>query len=147
MYMKSCVVDESSQRIETVTFGPVSVLPAWQRRGIGAALIRHSSKIALDNGCKAIIIQGHPHNYCKHGFKSAKDCNISDAEGRFPYSLLVLELEKGVFAGRSWRYHASDAYKFDANAAAEFDQQFAPRQKEYRYTQEEFHIASRAYLE
>ena len=146
MYARSWVVDASNHRLETVTFGPISVLPAWQRQGVGGALIRHTSKIALDNGYKAIIIHGHPHNYCKHGFKSAKDYNISDAEGRFPYSLLVLELEKGFFAGHSWRYHTSDAYNIDAQAAAEFDKQFAPKQKEYRYTQEEFHIASRAYL-
>ncbi len=146
MYTRSWVADASNQRIETATFGPISVLPAWQRQGIGGALIRHSSKIALEHGYKAIIIHGHPHNYCKHGFKSSMDFNISDAEGKFPYSLLVLELEKGVFAERNWRYLTSDAYNIDAHAAAEFDKQFPPKQKEYRYTQEEFHIASRAYL-
>jgi putative acetyltransferase len=146
MYTKSYVVDESGNRIDTITFGPISVLPGYQRQGVGSALIKHSIKIAIKKTCKAIIIQGHPHNYCKHGFKSSKDLNISDSEGKFPYSLLVLELEKGIFHGENWKYYSSNVYALDENAAADFDKQFEPRKKEYKYTQEEFSIACRAYL-
>ncbi len=146
MYTKSSVVAESSHRIETATFGPISVLPAFQRQGIGSALIHHSRKVALEKGYKAIIIQGSPHNYCKHGFKSSKDYNISDAEGKFPYGLLVLELEKGIFEGRCWRYYSSDVYNIDVNAVDEYDKLFGHKKKEYKSTQEEFRIASRAYL-
>ena len=146
MYARSFIVDESNNRIETVTFGPISVLPAFQRQGVGTALIRHSAKLALESGYKVIIIQGHPHNYCKHGFKSSKDYNISDAEGKFPYSLLVLELEKGFLEEHSWKYHSSDVYDIDSQAADEYDKLFEVKKKEYQYSQEEFHIASRAYL-
>jgi putative acetyltransferase len=34
MYMKSCVVDESNHRLETVTFGPISVLPPGKGRAL-----------------------------------------------------------------------------------------------------------------
>ena len=146
MYTKSHIMDESNNRIETTTFGPVSVLPASQRQGIGSALISHSKKVASEKGYKVIIIQGHPHNYCKHGFKNAKDYHISDAEGKFPYSLLTIELEKGVLEGHNWRYFSSNVYDIDVNAAHEFDKMFEYKKKEYKYTQEEFHIASRAYL-
>ena len=71
MYTKSCIVDESNNRIETTTFGPISVLPTFQRQGVGSALIGHSKKVAFEKGYNIIIIQGHPHNYCKHGFKSS----------------------------------------------------------------------------
>jgi len=97
-------------------------------------------------GYKVIVIYGHPHNYCKHGFKGSKDSNVSNAEGKFPYSLLVLELEKGTLEGHQWKYHESDVYNIDNNAAEEFDQLFEFRAKEYRYTQEEFRIACRAYI-
>jgi len=146
MYTKSHIMDESNNRIETTTFGPVSVLPASQRQGIGSALISHSKKVASEKGYKVIIIQGHPHNYCKHGFKNAKDYHISDAEGKFPYSLLTIELEKGVLEGHNWRYFSSNVYDIDVNAAHEFDKMFEYKKKEYKYTQEEFSIAIRAYL-
>ena len=146
MYTKSHIVDESNNRIETITFGPISVLPAFQRQGVGSALIRHSKKGAFERGYKVIIIEGHPHNYCKHGFKSSKDYNISDAEGKFPYGLLVLELEKGVLEEHNWRYYSSNVFNIDSNAADEYDKLFEVKKKEYKYTQEEFLIASRAYI-
>jgi putative acetyltransferase len=146
MFAKSGLVDESKNRMETASFGPISVLPEFQRQGVGSALIGHSMKAALALGYKIIVIHGHPHNYCKHGFKGSKDLNISEADGKYPYSLLVLELEQGLLPGRKWKYEPSAAYDFDPDAADAFDKQFEPRAKEYRYTQEEFRIASRAYI-
>ncbi len=147
MYTKSYIIDGTSNRIETITFGPISVLPEYQRQGVGSALIQHSKNIAFENNYKAIIIQGHPHNYCKHGFRSSKDYNISDSEGKYPYSLLAVELQKGILNGRNYKYYLSDVYTSDANATDEFDKQFDFKKKEYKYTQEEFSIARRAYIE
>lgn len=146
MYTKSYIIDGSNNRIETITFGPISVLPEYQKQGVGAALIGHSKRVAREVGHKAIIIQGHPQNYCKHGFKSCRDYNISDAEGKYPYSLLVLELEPEILKGTGWRYYSSDVYNLDVAAAGEYDKRFGFKKKEYRYTQEEFSIASRAYI-
>ncbi len=147
MYTKAHLVDETGNQVGIATFGPISVLPACQRRGIGSALISRSKQAAFEMGYKAIVIHGHPHNYCKHGFKGSKDYHISNAEGKFPYSLLVLELEKGFLEGHAWRYSESEVYSLDPKAAQEYDALFEPKKKEYRYSQEEFHIASRAYIE
>lgn len=148
MYTKSYLIDDSdpSNRLDIITFGPVCVLPEYQRRGVGSKLIGHTLKIAKENDYKAVIIQGHPGNYCKHGFKSSKDFGISDSDGKYPYSLLALELEKGVFKEKQWKYYSSDVYEVDSKAAEKFDTQFEPKKKEYSYTQEEFFIACRAYL-
>ncbi len=146
MYTKSNLIDEADNKVEITTFGPISVLPAYQRQGIGSALISHSRQIMMKMGYKAIVIYGHPHNYCKHGFKGSKDYGISNAEGKFPYSLLVLELEKGFLEGHKWRYFESEVYSVDSMAAEEYDKFFKAKKKEYRYSQEEFHIASRAYI-
>ncbi|HPS58667.1 MAG TPA: N-acetyltransferase [Spirochaetota bacterium] len=147
MYTKSHLVNESGEKIIVITFGPVSVLPEYQKKGIGFALIQHSIKKATADCYKAIVIQGHPYNYCKHGFKSSKDFNISDAEGRYPYSLLVLELEKGCLEGHTWKYYPSEVFNLNENDAEEFDKSFSHKKKEYRYSQEEFKIACRAYIE
>ena len=146
MYTRSYFIDGINNRIETITFGPISVLPKYQKQGVGSALIGHTKQVAVEAGHKAIIIEGHPHNYCKHGFKSSRDYNVSNAEGRYPYSLLVLELEPGMLRGTGWRYYSSEVYNIDVAAASEYDKQFGYKKKEYRYTQEEYSIASRAYI-
>jgi putative acetyltransferase len=146
MYTRAYLVDERDNKVEIVTFGPVSVLPGLQRQGIGTALISHSRQVAIEMGYKTIVIHGHPQNYCKHGFKGSKNYRISDAEGKFPYSLLALELEEGFLAGHEWRYFESEAYSIDPQAAEEYDKLFTPKKKEYRYSQEEFRIASGAYI-
>ncbi len=146
MYTKSCVVDEQQNKIDTVTFGPVCVLPGYQRKGIGTALINHTKEIAIRNKNTAIIILGHPHNYCTHGFKNCIDFNISNSDGRFPYGQLVLELEKGIFEGRKWKFYYSPVYEINAAEVELFDTQFPEKNKEYRPSQEEFSIAVRAFL-
>ncbi|MDY6930395.1 MAG: N-acetyltransferase [Halobacteriota archaeon] len=146
MYTKSFVVDEDQNKIETITFGPLSVLPEYQRKGIGTALIKHTKEIALKNKLNAIIILGHPHNYCKHGFKNSIDLNISNSEGKFPYAQLALELEKGIFEEKKWKFYYSSAYEIDASEVEKFDDQFPKKDKEYRASQEEFLIAIRAFL-
>ena len=147
MYTKSYVISEDQQKIETITFGPLCVLPQYQRKGVGTALINYTKEIAVKNKSKAIIIYGNPKNYCKHGFKNGKDYNISNPQGRYPLGLLVLELEKGVFEGRTWKYYYSSAYDIDAKEAEKFDALFPPKKKEWKPSQEEFSIAIRAYLD
>ena len=148
MYTKSFLADavDSAHRLETVMFGTVSVLPEFQRRGVGSAIMQHSIRKAKEYGFNAIVIHGDPHNYCRHGFKSARDFRISDTEGRYPYGLLALVLKEGLLDGHDWRYHYSDVYNVDNNKADEFDKQFARKKKEFRYTQEVFSIGCRAYL-
>ncbi len=101
MYTRSWLIDELGGELEIVSFGPVCVLPELQRKGVGGALIRHTLELATAQGAKAVVILGDPHNYCKHGFKSSKDLNISDLNGDYPNGMLALELEAGALAGRT----------------------------------------------
>lgn len=146
MYTKAKLINELDEIIEVISFGPVSVLPQYQRQGVGSKLIQHSIKIATQNGCKAILILGHPKNYCKHGFKNGKDLMISDAEGKYPFGQLALELEKGILEGHNWKSQYSTVYEIDKSNFEEYDATFEFKEKEYNYTQEEFSIAIRAYL-
>ena len=146
MYTKSWLVDESGKETDILTFGPICVLPEYQRKGIGSALILHTKAIAIKMGEKAIVIFGDSHNYCKHGFKSAKDLNISDMNGNYPYGMLAIELEEGALAGHDWKYRDSAVYDVDEKDSDEFDQGFVKKEKGYRYTQEIFSIAIRSYV-
>ena len=146
MYMKSSLEAENGETLDTITFGPVSVLPKFQKQGIGATLIRYSLKKATADNYNAVIIYGHPHNYCKHGFKSSRDFNIATKAGKYPSSLLVLELKKEVLKGHSWKYIDSDVYKLKDEEVEAFDATFEHKEKGYSYTQEEFSISCRSFL-
>ena len=146
-YAKSHVINEQNMKLDTLTFGPVSVLPQYQRKGVGSALIKHTIEIAHNRNYAGIIIYGNPGNYVKHGFKSSKDHNISNSEGKFPFSLLVLELKKDVFKNHKWKFCESDVYNISETETEEYDKKFTPKIKAYKYTQEEFYIACRAFLE
>ncbi|HOI21661.1 MAG: N-acetyltransferase [Spirochaetia bacterium] len=147
MYTASKLIDDEGGFVDTITFGPVSVLPEFQRLGIGSMLIWKTIDEARVRRDKAVIIYGHPKNYCKFGFKSSRDYNIASMDGRFPYSLLALELEKGVLGSAAWRYQESEVYNVDADKAEEFDKTFEYKEKRYQYSQEEFKMSRRAFIE
>jgi putative acetyltransferase len=50
--------------------GPVSVLPAYQRQGIGKALIREGLSRLKDMKAQGCCLVGHPDYYKKFGFKN-----------------------------------------------------------------------------
>ena len=50
--------------------GPVSVLPEYQRQGIGKALIEEGLKRLKDMGAQGCCLVGHPEYYKKFGFKN-----------------------------------------------------------------------------
>ncbi len=146
MYTKAWLVNEDGEEKEIICFGPVSVLPEFQHKGVGSMLIRHTINVAAKNNKKGIVIFGDPHNYCKHGFKSARDYNISDMNGEFPYGMLALELEGNAFSGHNWKFKYSDVYNIDEKEAGEFDKSFSRKEKSYQPSQDIFSIAFRAYL-
>jgi putative acetyltransferase len=50
--------------------GPVSVLPAYQRQGIGEALIREGPSRLKDMNAQGCCLVGHPGYYRKFGFRN-----------------------------------------------------------------------------
>jgi predicted N-acetyltransferase YhbS len=69
MYTASKLIDDEGGFVDTITFGPVSVLPEFQRLGIGSMLIWKTIDEARVRRDKAVIIYGHPKNYCKFGLR------------------------------------------------------------------------------
>lgn len=142
MYTRSRLVDETGAEKEIVTFGPLSVLPEYQRRGYGKKLLEHSLEKAVGMGFEAAVIFGNPENYVTAGFKSCKKYNVALSGGIYPVPLLVKELKEGTLAGKSFIYKESTAYDFDPKKAEEFDKTFEQMPKEYRPSQELFYIYS-----
>jgi putative acetyltransferase len=50
--------------------GPVSVLPAYQRQGVGKALIREGLARLKDTKAQGCCLVGHPEYYRQFGFKN-----------------------------------------------------------------------------
>jgi putative acetyltransferase len=50
--------------------GPVSVLPEYQRQGIGKALVREGLSRLKDMNARGCCLVGHPEYYRKFGFKN-----------------------------------------------------------------------------
>ena len=142
MYTKSCLTDETGNTKESLTFGPLAVLPEFQRKGVGKAILERSFEIAKHLGYEVIVIFGSPANYVARGFKSSRKFNISLEGDFFPTAMLVKELKKGVLDGRKMIFFESSAFHFDSSEAEKFDSLFPQKIKEYRTSQEEFYIYS-----
>ena len=147
MYTRSYLLDDEDNRLDTITFGPVCVHPEFQYRGVGTALITQTLALAVSMGEVGVIILGSPSNYCRHGFVSSKDFNISNPERRFPFGQLACELQKGVFDGRARRFFCSPVYDVEQNDVDRFDRNFPQKEKRTKSSQVEFSIAVRAYLD
>ncbi len=142
MYAKSKLISANGSQKDILTFGPVSILPEFQRKGFGKKLIEHSFEIAIKLGYEMIVIFGNPGNYLSSGFKSCKRFNISMGNNIFPTAMLVKGLvEKGPYTEK-WTYHESPAYNIDKAKAELFDAEFEPMKKESRPGHEEFFILS-----
>ena len=59
--------------------GPVSVLPAHQRTGIGSALIHEGLARLRGLGAKGCCLVGHPEYYPRFGFANAPDLTLEGA--------------------------------------------------------------------
>jgi len=89
-------IERDGATIEAAALAPVSVLPAFQRQGMGAALIRRGNERCRALGLRAIVVLGDPAYYSRFGF-SAKAAESLDA----PFSgapFMALELEPGALS-------------------------------------------------
>lgn len=141
MYTKAKLIDESGVEKEILSFGPVSILPEYQRRGYGKKLIEYSFEKAAALGYDVIVIFGNPGNYVSLGFKSCKKYNVCLENGIYPTAMLVKELKPGTLDGRKWVY-LSSVFDIDKKEAERFDEGFEPWEKKYQPSQEEFYIYS-----
>ncbi|MBV5312823.1 MAG: N-acetyltransferase [Prolixibacteraceae bacterium] len=70
------VIDNGQQQFKSLVLGPVSVLPEFQKQGIGGALIRAGHQKATELGFQSVILIGHPEYYPRFGYKTASSWGI-----------------------------------------------------------------------
>jgi len=86
--------------------GPVAVMPARQRQGIGSALVLAGLEECRRLGVAGSVVVGHPEYYPRFGYTRASafglTCQFEVADDVF----MALELVKGAFDGGGLiRYH------------------------------------------
>lgn len=147
MYTQSRLVDESGTEKEILTFGPVSILPEYQRQGYGKLLLDYSFQEALRLGYSIIVIFGNPSNYVNRGFKSCKKYNIALEDGTFPTAMMAKVLTSVDYLdGRRWTYYSSPIMDVDEKEAENFDKNFEQMTKGYQASQDEFYIYSHSFV-
>jgi putative acetyltransferase len=83
--------------------GPMAVLPEYQGRGTGSALVRAGLAECARLGHQVVFVLGHPEFYPRFGFAPARplglECEWDVPEGVF----MVAELKESAVGGRSGR--------------------------------------------
>lgn len=91
--------------------GPMAVLPAQQRKGIGSALVRAGLKRCRESRVQAVVVLGHPHFYPRFGFEPASGFGLRCEYDVPDEVFMAMELQTGILDGVSGlvRYHAAFA--------------------------------------
>jgi predicted N-acetyltransferase YhbS len=69
-------IDNGHQKFQSLILAPVSVLPEFQKQGIGGSLIRAGHLKAIELGFQSVILVGHPDYYPRFGYKPASRWGI-----------------------------------------------------------------------
>jgi predicted N-acetyltransferase YhbS len=56
--------------VQAVSLGPIAVLPAYQRQGVGGALVEEGHRAAAAKGCTVCYLVGHATYYPRFGYRT-----------------------------------------------------------------------------
>ena len=106
VYAQTRIIN-SDKTYSVLTFGPISVLPAYQHKGLGSKLINHTKILA----------------------KESKHYNITDKAGNSHPALLVLELYPNALNGIAGMFDEGENYNTNEAELAEFEKRFTKKEK------------------
>ena len=133
VYAKGKLKLENGNIREILIFGPVSVLPEYQKKGYGEKLINYTIEKAKELGFDAIVITGNPNYYKKFGFESCSKYKIYyeglDKNEEAPFFMIKI-LNDNNIENLKGIYSDPDCYKADEKELEEFDKKFPFKIKE-----------------
>lgn len=109
--LKSYIDGDDGKRYETLSLELISVLPQYQRAGVGSQLIAEVKRIASQSGRRAILLCGNPAFYRKQGFEAAEKYGIRNSENMFFDALHVFGLYEGALERLAGKYCENEIYK------------------------------------
>lgn len=108
------LVEIDGQPIRALALAPLGISPAYQRRGVGAALARAGLDLAREQGWVAVIVLGHPDYYSRFGFRADLAAGF-----RAPFAgpaFMALELRAGALSGLKGRIIYPVSFGIDEDA-------------------------------
>lgn len=132
IYYSKAVVRGSAGETQVITFGPLSVEPEYQGRGVGGALLNHTLRLAREAGFRAVIIFGEPEYYPRFGFERMDKYGITTPEGKNFDAFMGLELYPGALKGVSGAFFEGDVFrKLERDEVARMNTEFEPLNELY----------------
>lgn len=132
MYVRSEIRTDDGRILPIMTFGPISIAPAWQRQGYGRLLVDTSLAMAREMGAGAVAITGNPDVYGGSGFVAGKAKGIRYEEDPEADYFLIRELEPGFLDGITGTFRDPEGYFACEKQPEEFEQfeaLFPPKEK------------------
>lgn len=127
VYSKAKIINEDNI-YETIVFGPVSVAPKYQNRGIGSLLINHTLQKAKEMGFKSVIIFGNPDYYRRFGFENAQKYGITTRDGENFDPFMALELVQDGLKGVKGKFFEFEGIDY-VNGLDDFDKAVPYKEK------------------
>jgi putative acetyltransferase len=87
-------IDRSDGPIIGSGLAPMAVIPEFQRKGIGSALVRAGIDRLRRSGCSFVVVVGHPEYYPRFGFVAASTYAVGCQWDGIPdeaFMILVLQ--------------------------------------------------------
>lgn len=132
---KAKVVDSLNKEYEVLCVGPLSVLPDFQKKGIGGKLMKESIKIAKRLGFRGMILFGNPDYYHRFGFKNAKEFGITTKDYQNFDPFMTLELFENSLIDVGGRFIEDESFNVNEDELNEFEKQFPYKEKQVTDTQ------------
>jgi len=94
-------IESGNTSFEALGLGPMSILPSYQRKGVGSQLVRTGLQECKRLGHEVVVVLGHSDYYPRFGFVPASTYGIKSSYDVPDEVFMALELRKGALSGRS----------------------------------------------
>lgn len=123
----NATVTTSDITIPVLNIGPVSVMPEYQRQGVGKTMMTELIRKAKELGYGAFLFFGRPEYYPKFGFKEASVFGITDMKGDNCPPFMGMELIPGYLTtAKGGKFYEGDIFEDELNRekVKKFDEEF-----------------------
>ncbi|MBT30161.1 MAG: GNAT family N-acetyltransferase [Thalassobius sp.] len=94
-------IKNGDDEFDSLALTPVSVLPDYQRKGVGRKLIEQAHQKAKELDFKSVLVLGHEAYYPKFGYQQANNFGIKFPFDVPPENCMAIELVENVLSGVS----------------------------------------------